>query len=419
MTTRALVQKYGGSSLAGLDRVRRVGGRIATAYRSGRPVVVVVSAPGDTTDDLLALASAASDVHNLREIDQLLATGECSSAAVMALVLQGQGIPAVSLTGPQAGVLATGKHGSGVITAVDTRRTARLLADGNVVVVAGFQGVNPDGDVITLGRGGSDTTAVAIAAELGAERCEIYSDVDGVYSADPRVVPGARRLATVDAGLMAEMSFAGAKVLYSRSVELAAMHRIEVHVRGSFAPGAGTVIPGGINYEMLERHGVIVAATHDLDVARVLFHSWGARHDLAADVLALLARNSVPIDLVARSGPHEDEFRMGFTIRRSDVAGIQVPLLDLAQQLGGGVKIDEAVGKVSLVGMGLLNRPEYTARMLAALSGAGIVTSWISTSQLRTSVTVPLDEVIHAINVLHREFGLDLDDVAVGSLASA
>lgn len=382
-------------------------------------MAVVVSAPGDTTDDLLALASATGTTADMREIDQLLATGECSSAALMAMALQARNIPAVSLTGLQAGVLAAGKHGSGIISAVDTRRIAVLLSEGKVVVVAGFQGVNPDGDVITLGRGGSDTTAVALAAALGAERCEIYSDVDGVYSADPRVVAGARRLAAVDAGLMAEMSFAGAKVLHSRSVELAAMHGIEVHVRGSFSPEAGTVIPGGTNYDMLETHGVIVAAAHDLDVARVLFHSRGARRDLAVDVLALLASNSVPVDLVARSGPQEDEFRMGFTIRRSDVAGIHESLLDLARRLGGGVHIDEDVGKVSLVGMGLLNRPAYTARMLSALSAAGIVTSWISTSQLRTSVTVPLEHVIHATNVLHREFELDRNDLDVDSLASA
>jgi len=405
-----LVQKYGGSSLATLERVHHVARRVAQAHRTGRGTVVVVSARGDATDELIRLATETSSRRPARELDQLLASGECASAALLAIALHGLRVPAVSLTGPQAGVLASGRHGSGVITAVRTDRMTGLLRDGNVVVVAGFQGLNAEGDIVTLGRGGSDTTAVALAAELRADRCEIYTDVAGVYTADPRVVPDARALVEVDAAVMAEMAFAGAKVLHSRSVELAAMEQIEVHVRSTFARDGGTVITPGSEMKVLETRGVVVAVTHDLDVARVLVHSRGSRKDLAADVLGLFARHSIPVDLVARSGPYEEEFRMGFTVRRSDVPEIRPALEEALAALGGAVVVEANVGKLSLIGMGLLNRPEYTARMLAALSTAGIHTSWISTSQLRTSVTVPLDRLLDAVHILHREFGLDRDE---------
>ena len=413
-----LVQKYGGSSVATLERVHHVARRIAESHRAGCHTVVVVSARGDTTDELLRLAGETSATRPPREVDQLLASGECASAALLAIALNGLGVPAVSLTGPQAGVRAAGRHGAGVIASVQTRRIRRLLERGNVVVVAGFQGLNAGGDIVTLGRGGSDTTAVALAAELRAGRCEIYTDVPGVLTADPRVVPTARVLPVVDAAVMAEMAFAGARVLHPRSVELAAMERIEVYVRGTFTSGPGTVIPGGVDVNELETRGVVVAVTHDLDVARVLVHCRGARRDLAGDVLGVLAAGGVPVDLVARSGPYEDEFRMGFTMRRSDAAELAPALHRTAAALGGAVRIEENIGKLSVVGMGLLSRPEYTARTLAALSAAGIGTSWLSTSQLRTSVTVPLDRVLDAVEVLHREFELDREPTALDAMTA-
>jgi aspartate kinase len=412
-----LVQKYGGSSLATLERVHHVARRVAEVHRSGQPVVVVVSARGSTTDDLIRLASETGASRPAREVDQLLASGECASAALLAMALHGLGVTAISLTGPQAGVQASGKHGSAVIASIRTDRIMQLLRDGQVVVVAGFQGLNAEGDIATLGRGGSDTTAVALAAALHATRCEIYTDVAGIYTADPRTVGIARVLPTVDAAVMAEMAFAGAKVLHSRSVELAALEDIELHVRSSSSPSSGTVIAGN-GSRLLETRDVVVAITHDLDVARVLVQCAGAKTDLAADVLAVLARYCVPIDLVARSGPYEAEFRMGFTVRRSDVAEIRSPLRDFAAALGGTVVVDENVGKLSMVGMGLLNRPAYTAQMLATLSAAGIFTSWISTSQLRTSAIVPLDRVLDAVDVLHREFNLGRDEQATDDLTS-
>ncbi len=400
-----LVQKYGGSSLATLQRVHQVARRVAEAYRSGRPTVVVVSARGDTTDELIRLACEASSVRPGRELDQLLATGECASAALLAIALHGMGVPAVSLTGPQAGFLASGPSGAGVIGAVETGRIHRHLRAGEVVVVAGFQALDPGGDLITLGRGGSDTTAVALAVELDAETCEIWTDVPGVHTADPRVVPSARVLREVDAPVMAELAFAGARVLHARSVELAAMERMEVHVRSTFT-GDGTVVVPGRDTTALESRGVAVAIAHDADVARVLIHSRAPGADLAAEVLATFARHAVPADLIARSGPYEDEFRMGCTIRRSDAPGVRADLERTLRRLDGALVIEENVGKVSLVGMGLINRPEYAARLLAALAANGITTSWIATSQQRISVIVPLDRLVDAVHLLHAEFGL-------------
>jgi len=393
-----LVQKYGGSSLSTVDKVRAVARRVAA---TGRPTVVVVSARGDTTDDLLRTAADLGEPPEnaaaARELDQLLVTGEAASAAQLALALLCLGVPAVSLTGAQIGIRVTGRHGAGLIDSIDVTRIRAHLLAGDVVVVGGFHGVDEHGDIVTLGRGGSDTTAVALAAAVGAADCEIYTDVDGVYTADPRLVPTARKVPNIRPGVMAEMAFAGAGVLHSRAVELAAMRQVAVHVRSSTGADLGTVVAGE-----LETGNPVVAVTHDLDVARVLIQGSGA--DLAAEVLDILARNSVPVDLIARSGPHEDEFRMGFTVRGSDVVEVRLALERAAK--GGGVRIDEDVAKVSLIGMGMLSRPTYVARMLAALATADIPTSWVFTSQVRASVTVPRDRVAAAVALLHDEFGL-------------
>ncbi|MEV4627333.1 aspartate kinase [Micromonospora sp. NPDC049523] len=402
-----VVRKYGGSSLADISCLRRVARSIAG---SDDPVVVVVSAQGDTTDRLLATAAEAAGVSPQqqtpsREVDQLVATGELACAALLALHLRALGVPAVSLSGAQAGITVSGPAGEGLVAEISTGRIERLLAEGNVVVVAGFQGVDEHGDVVTLGRGGSDTTAVALAAALGADSCQIYTDVDAVYDADPRVVPQARELPVVQPQVMVEMAFAGARVLHSRSVELAVARGIEVHVRSSFRPGPGTVIPGGSGSEGLEDLG-IVAVVHDLDVVRVLVRSDRGHGDPAIEVLNLFAHHHAPVDLVARSGPYEDEFRMGLLMRRSDLPAVRPDLTAAVTAGGGSVRYDEEVAKVSLVGTGLLNRPHYTARLLSALAAAGIATNWVSMSQLRTSVAVAAEWALDAVAVLHEEFGL-------------
>jgi aspartate kinase len=415
-----VVQKYGGSSLSTLDKVRSVAERVARDYRSGTSTVVVVSARGDTTNELLHLARQVGGpgaVHLAREVDQLLVTGECASAALLAIALDRESVPAVSLTGPQAGIMVVGPYGAGVIDNVRTERIRRLLDEGKVVVVGGFHGLDDQGDAVTLGRGGSDTTAVALAVALGAARCEIYTDVEGVFTADPRFVPGARKLSTVEGAVMAELAFAGAKVLHPRSVELAAMNGVDVHVRSSAEATAGTVVVGGAPGAALETAEAVVAIAVDSNVARVLVHSSGI--DLAPWVLGLLARHAVPVDLVARSGPQEDEFRMGFTVRGTDLAKVRPALEEMAGRHRGAVRVDADVAKVSLVGLGLLDRPEHLARMTAALANAGIPVSWVSMSQLRVSVIVPDDRCREAVGLLHTEFGLEQGDGAPGQPVTA
>ncbi|MFI7546117.1 aspartate kinase [Actinoplanes sp. NPDC049599] len=403
-----VVRKYGGTSLAGVARVRRAASSVAAAHAAGVSLVVVVSAQGDTTDALLRQAAELGGTATARETDQLLATGECASAALMATALVAAGVPAVSLTGPQAGIAVTGPAGAGLIAGIDTKRVRAHLREGKVVVVAGFQGSNADGDLVTLGRGGSDTTAVALAAALDATSCEIYTDVDGVYDADPRVVADAAVLPGVPAEMMVEMAFAGAKVLHARAAELAAAHEVDLRVRSSLTDGEGTPVTSRADGTELEGHGV-TAVTHDLDVVRVLIRSDGPRRDLAADLLTVLAELNAPLDLVARSGSAETEFRMGFTMRHSDLDRVLPALRDRAEEVGGTVIVDPDVAKVSLVGVGLLSRPQYTARLLRALAAAGIATSWLFTSQLRTSVTVPLACGPAAVALMHEEFALDAD----------
>jgi aspartate kinase len=403
-----LVQKYGGTSLETLDRVRNAALRIAPEWRRGRSLVVVVSARGRRTDDLLRLAADVGSADPCRELDQLLAVGESESAALMALTLQGLGVPACSLTAYQAGIHTTDRHGDALISGIRAAPVRSILDEGKVAVVTGFQGVNDAGDIATLGRGGSDTTAVALAAQLRASGCEIYTDVDGIFTADPRIIPAARCLRRIHPEVMAEMAFAGARILHTRCVELAAMEGVEVSVRNALSQAPGTTIAGPTDHDRpLETRRAVVAVAHDTDVARVLVYCRDACRDLAPDVFEVLAAQGTVVDLVARSGPYEKEFRMGFTIRRSKVGQVRAALHRLAAGFGGGAHFDEDVGKVSVVGMGLLSRPEYTARFMAALAGAGIPTSWISTSQARLSVIVPQDRTAAAVDAVHREFHLD------------
>ncbi|GAA1881079.1 aspartate kinase [Asanoa iriomotensis] len=401
------MQKYGGTSLRTLDHVRRAATRTAQAWRRGTRVAVVVSARGSRTDDLLRLAADVGAVDSSRELDQLLAVGEAESAALMALALDGLGVPAVSLTGPQAGIHTTDRHGDALISRIEAVRVREALDAGKVAVVTGFQGVDRRGDIATLGRGGSDTTAVALAARLRASACEIYTDVDGVFSADPRILPAARLLPWVHPGVMAEMAFAGARVLHTRCIELAAMEGVEVRVLNASSQAPGTTVVDREDVRPLETRRAVVAVTHDTDVARVLVHCREIRRDLAPDVFAVLAASGTVVDLVARSGQYESEFRMGFTVKRSQADAVRTALHELTAGFGGGVHFDENVGKVSVVGMGLLSRPEYTARLMAALATAGIPTSWISTSQMRISVIVPRERTADAVETLHREFHLD------------
>ncbi|WP_449486118.1 aspartate kinase [Streptomyces avidinii] len=401
-----VVRKYGGSSLATDEAVRHVARQIAAAVRAGRQVVTVVSARGDTTDELIRQAGELSSRPPARELDQLLATGETASSALLAMALQELGVPAVALAGGQSGVLATGPYGAGIIVAVDTERMVRLLDAGRTVILAGFQGITADGDTITLGRGGSDTTAVAVAAELGARVCEIYTDVDGIFTADPRVVPGARLMPAVGIDVMAEMAFAGARVMHSRAVELAALYGVDIHVGHSAGSAIGTRITNEDGADMLENKAAVTAVVHDPEVARVTLNTTGGGEDPAAAAFRLLARQAIPADMTSVSQRSGDGLALALTVHRSHSAAVAGAFRELAGSGRHRVAVDDSLAKVSIIGKGLLNRPEYAARMLSSLTGSGIEAGSLSASQLRVSVTVPRRDAERAVSLLHSEFGL-------------
>ncbi|HEX3778655.1 MAG TPA: aspartate kinase [Pseudonocardiaceae bacterium] len=410
-TTRPIrVLKFGGTSVGtSAARLREVATRVADVHRAGHPVVVVVSARGATTDELITDARSLAAMPSAREMDQLLATGEISSAALLAIMLNEVRTPATSLTGAQAGITAYGRHGDGRIADVDGTRLREVLRRGAVAVVAGFQGIDGRGDVITLGRGGSDTTAVALAAALGAATCEIYTDVDGVYSADPRIAPDAVLLSRIGSHVMSEMAYAGARVLHPRSVELAGRTGVTIHVRSAFTDRPGTaVVSDETGGEMLENPRPVTGIAHDADVARVVIHP-GSLTGRGSELFAALADASVDLDLVARAGDRDIGYGWDFTVARSHVAALGT----LLARFGCEADIHEPVAKVSLVGTGLLSQPGTMGRMLAVLATAGIETYSVSTSQVRASVTVAKANCGRAVGLLHREFRLDQPGDAV------
>ncbi|CAM3873580.1 aspartate kinase [Nocardiopsis rhodophaea] len=407
-----VVQKYGGSSLTTLDQVRSVAERTAVRHRTGTRVVLVVSARGNSTDDLLALAREVGAATPGREVDQLLGTGESASSALLALAVQSAGVPALSLTGEQTGILASGAHGRGTIVAVDTEPITRVLDSGAVAVVAGFQGVNERRDIITLGRGGSDTTAVAIAAELGADHCEIHTDVQGVYTADPRLVPEASRIPRIDVDVMAEMSLAGAKVLHSRAVDLAAAHAVDIHVLHNQRPGPGTFVAArnDTRRDMLESSGLVMSVMADRQVARIDLRL--ADKDATAQLFDFFARKSVLADMTTLHDV-DGGVHVSATVGSADVEAVRSyaqSSLDAAR-----VEVGDDIAKISLVGQALLSSPECAARALRRLRRSGISANAVSTSQLRISITVPAAEATRATRLLHREFELDSRNTDHGS----
>jgi aspartate kinase len=406
-----VVQKYGGSSVATAEHIRAVAEMVGRARDSGLDLVVVVSAMGRTTDRLLELASEVSRDPSPREIDQLLATGEEQSVALLAMALHDRGAAAVSLTGPQAGMTVTGRYGSGVISEIRPERIHKLLEGGQVVIVAGFQGMNALGDVITLGRGGSDTTAVALAAALKAQRCEIYTDVDGVYTADPRIVEDAHRIPLLSPEEMAEMSWRGAKVMHPRAVELGALYGVEIHVRSSFEEGPGTVIIGGDTLKHLETRETLAGIVHDLDVSRVTLNGIRTGPGTLSRIFAPLAERGISVDVIVESGVKGGAADVAFTVRRSDFAEARRLAGEVANSLGGAVEGEGDLGKVSVVGTGMLNRPGYAARMFASLGVAGIPIRMVSTSEIQVTCVVPAERVEEAVRQLHKDFELEERDV--------
>ena len=406
-----VVQKYGGSSVATAEHIRAVAGRISRAREAGLDLVVAVSAMGKTTDRLLRLAGEVSRDPSPREIDQLLATGEEQSVALLAMALHDRGVPAESLTGPQAGMTVTGRYGSGVISEIRPKRIHSLLEQGRVVIVAGFQGMNALGDVMTLGRGGSDTTAVALAAALGADRCEIFTDVTGVFTADPRIVPEARRVPVISFEEMAEMAWRGAKVMHPRAVELGALYGVEVHVRSSFEDVPGTIITGGEELERLETRETLAGIVHDLDVSRVTLNGIRTGPGTMSRVFAPLAERGISVDVIVESGVKDGAADVAFTVTRGNFEEARKLAAGVAESLGGVVEGERDLGKVSVVGTGMLNRPGYAARMFQSLGEAGIPIRMVSTSEIQVTCVLPAERVEEAVRVLHRDFELEERDV--------
>lgn len=409
---KIVVQKYGGSSVATAEHIKAVAERVKKTHEEeGAYLVVVVSAMGKTTDQLLEFAREVSRDPSPREIDQLLSTGERQSVALLAMALHDRGVAATSLSGSQAGMKITGRHGSGVISEIQPERLRGLLSEGQVVIVAGFQGENALGDVMTLGRGGSDTTAVALAAALEADRCEIYTDVEGVYTADPRIVPTAHPIPVISASEMAEMAWRGAKVMHPRAVELGALYGVETHVRSSFTESPGTVIRKDKDLERLETRETLAGIVHDLNVSRITLTGIRTGPGTMSRIFAPLAEAGVSVDVIVESASKEGVSDVAFTVGRADFTAALPIAGEVAGTLGGRVEGEEELGKVSVVGTGMLNRPGYAARMFETLGKAGIPIRMVSTSEIQVTCVIPAGEVEEAVRRLHEDFELEERDV--------
>jgi aspartate kinase len=399
-----LVQKFGGSSVTDTDRVRAVADHVARTLRQGNQVVVVVSAMGRTTDDLIRLANDVSRVQPGREMDMLLTTGERVSTALLCMALAELNVGAASFTGSQAGIITDTTHTKAMILEVRGDRIREALADGRVPVVAGFQGVSSRRDVTTLGRGGSDTTAVALAAALGADACEIYTDVSGVFSADPRIVPDARRLTRISFEEMLEIAASGARVLALRSVEFARNHRVPLHVRSSFTWEPGTRVE---EEDRSMEQAMVSAVTHDTSEAKVTVTGVPDRPGIAARLFRALAERAVNVDMIVQNTSLHGMTDISFTVPKDDLS-VSVELAEeLAPQIdASGVAADSDVGRVSVVGAGMKTHPGVTATMFETLSREGINIEMISTSSIRISCVIHTDAVERAVQALHEAFKL-------------
>jgi aspartate kinase len=395
-----VVQKFGGTSVGDADRIRAVADHVARSRRNGDDVVVVVSAMGKTTDDLLRLANDVSRVQPPRELDMLLTSGERVSMALLVMALADLDIDAVSFTGSQAGIITDTTHTKATIIEVRADRLREALKASRVPVVAGFQGVSTDRDVTTLGRGGSDTTAVAMAAALGADACEIYTDVSGVFSADPRIVPAARRLSRVSFEEMLEIAASGGRVLSLRSVEFARNHGVPLHVRSSFTWEPGTWV---VEEDVSMEQPVVTAITHDVSEAKVTVTGVPDRPRIAAPIFRALADRMVIVQNTSLHGTTD----ISFTVPKVDLETSLQTVASLAPEIGAGeVTTDDAIAKVSLVGAGMRSHPGVSATMFETLADAGINIEMISTSSIRITCVVRADRVEEAVRILHAAFEL-------------
>ncbi|MBC7341563.1 MAG: aspartate kinase [Clostridia bacterium] len=399
-----VVQKYGGSSVANSDRLRHVAHRIINYYKMGHQVVAVVSARGDTTDELIALAQEVASDPPPREMDMLLATGEQVSIALLAMTIHSMGYPAISLTGAQVGIRTDDMHTKAKILEVACSRLLEELKQNKIVIVAGFQGVTDENEITTLGRGGSDATAVAIAAALKADVCEIYTDVEGVFTADPRLVPSARKLNKVSYDEMLELASLGAVVLQPRSVELAKLHQVRLCVRSSFNDNTGTWIEENPD---MERDNVVTGIAQDMNIAELAIFDVPDRPGIAYKLFSALANAGINVDMIIQSTMRDDYNDISFTICKDDLKQALKVLEVVTKELGAsGFTYDDQVAKVSIVGAGMITNPGVAAKMFEALAEKNINIQMISTSEIKVSCVVKLQDAELAVQALHEKFGL-------------
>jgi len=400
-----IVAKFGGSSVASMEKIRGVAERVKGMKEDGFDLVVVVSAMGDTTDDLIELAKQAGSELSRREMDMLLATGEQQSASLLALTLNNMDCKAISLTGWQAGVQSDNNHSKSRIVNVNPERIQRELDNGKIVIVAGFQGISPQGDVTTLGRGGSDTSAVALAAALKAEKCMIFTDVQGVFTADPRIVKQARQLTAISYDEMLELASLGAGVMQPRAVEFAMLYGVDVEVLSSFGDCPGTIITEVKN---MERQRIVTGVAHDLNCARFAIFDVPDQPGIAKALFRGLADAGINVDMVIQSAMRDNRNDIAFTIEDDDLPKA-VPVVEkLVKEIGAsGMVYGNNVAKVSIVGAGMQSNPGVAADMFEALADADINIHMISTSEIKVSCVIDEERIEEAVQILHKKFGLD------------
>jgi len=400
-----IVQKYGGTSVGTAARIRRVSRRIAATVKQGHKVVAVVSAMGHTTDRLIALAQSINPEPPARELDMLVANGETITAPLVAMCLQGMGVPAISLSGLQAGVRTSAQHSKARIQDIKPDRILEILREGKVAVVAGFQGVTADLEVTTLGRGGSDTTAVALAAALKADSCEIYTDVDGIFTADPRLVKTARKLSHIQYDEMLELAAVGARVMHPRAVEIGELYGVNIHVRSSFHEGVGTMIVAHVSMEDRQR---VRGIAEESNVAKITVVGVPDRPGIAAAIFEPLGTAGISVDVIVQNIGRSRRTDLTFSVAQSDLKAAE-KLVKAAAKAIGATRVVSAGGiaKLSIVGTGMLGTPGIAGRMFRALADAGINIEMISTSEIRITCLVARDQVEKGVRVLHKTFELD------------
>ncbi len=397
-----IVQKYGGSSVADAEKIERVAGIIADTYRAGNEVVVVLSAQGDTTDDLIEKAREINPNPSRREMDVLLTVGEQISVSLMAMQLEKMRLPAISLTGWQIEMQTDSRHGAARIKSVSTERIRRELDKNRIVLIAGFQGINKYGDVTTLGRGGSDTTAVAIAAVLGADKCQIYTDVDGVYTADPHKVPGARKLDAITYNEMLELASLGSQVLHSRSVEMAKRYHVDLEVLSSYERKPGTRVKEVVkNVERM----IISGVAKDAGIARITVAGVPDEPGVAFRVFSVLSRAKINIDIILQSAGRNGTSDISFTVAESDAEDARAALEEKADVIGcDHIAVDRSVAKVSIVGAGMMNSSGMAVRMFEALANCHINIQMISSSEIKLSAVIPEADADRAVAAIHEKY---------------